>query len=144
MMFRAVLDTNVIVSAFLSRHGIPNAILRQAGIAYQLCLSQEILDETARVLREPRIQRRGGLSEAETVEFLESLRQSAVMISDLPTLDVVADDPDDNVVVACAVAAEADYLVSGDDHLRSLQQYAGIDIVLPAAFHAVLETHSFS
>lgn len=45
---------------------------------------------------------------------------------------VIIDDPDDDAVLACAVAAKADLVVSGDPHLVKLVQYEGIPIVAPA------------
>jgi len=48
--------------------------------------------------------------------------------------DAVDDDPSDDEILACAVEAEADYLVSGDSHLIELGVYDGIDIVEPAEF----------
>jgi len=49
-MLKAVLDTNVLVSALLSNNGIPNQVLRQAKVVYQLFISQEILEEVREVL----------------------------------------------------------------------------------------------
>jgi hypothetical protein len=49
-------------------------------------------------------------------------------------VDVVAADPSDNMVLACAVEGHADYIVSGDTHLLSLREYAGIPIITAAAF----------
>lgn len=57
------------------------------------------------------------------------------MAGDLPTLRVVPDDPEDDVVVATAVAARADYLVTGDRrHLLPLGSYQGIRVVTPRQF----------
>jgi len=57
---------------------------------------------------------------------------------------VVDDDPDDDMVVECAVAGDADYIVSGDSHLQALDTYQDIDIVSPAAFLDIHEQDSRS
>jgi len=138
-MHRAVLDTNVLVSAFLSRSGVPNQILRQVGQSYKLFISKAILEEAERVLHELNIRKRGKLAEGEIQDFLNSLHAAAFVIENPPSLRVIADDPDDDAILACAVAAQADYLVSGDMHLKRLKSYKGIQIVSPSEFHAILQ-----
>jgi predicted nucleic acid-binding protein len=51
---------------------------------------------------------------------------------------VVGDDPDDDMILECAIASAADYIISGDAHLRDLDSFQGIDICSPAAF---LDSH---
>ena len=137
-MLKAVLDTNVLVSAFLSRSGVPNQVLRQAGQSYRLFISQVILEETDRVLHELNIQKRGKLIEEEIQDFLNSLYTVAGVVENPPSLRVIKDDPDDDAILACAVAAQVDYLVSGDVHLKRLKGYKGIRIVSPSDFPAIL------
>ena len=138
-MHRVVLDTNVLISAFLSRSGIPNQILRQVGQSYRLFIGKAILEETERVLHEPNIRKRGKLTEGDIQDFLNSLRAAAFVIENMPSLRVIEDDPDDDAILACALAAQADYLVSGDMHLRRLKSYKGIQIVSPSEFHTILQ-----
>jgi uncharacterized protein len=67
------------------------------------------------------------------------MAQSARMCTVLPDLRVVAGDPDDDPVIATAVAARADYLVTGDRrHLLPLGAYAGTRIVTPRQFFDIL------
>ena len=139
-MLKAVLDTNVLVSGLIKRWrgGIPDQIIRQAD-KFQLCLSEEILEDTHRVLHYPRIQKKYHLSEERIEEYLNDLRSIIFFVKDVPFLDVIKDDPDDNMVLACAVKANADYIVSGDPHLKKLEQYRGIKIVSPRKFLKILE-----
>ena len=60
-------------------------------------------------------------------------------MTDLPEIRVVPDDPDDDMVVATALAAEAEYLVTGDRHLLSLGSYQGVSMLKPARFLEVLD-----
>lgn len=137
-MKKVVLDTNVLVSAFLSNAGVPNQALLQAGITYQLFISYDILEEVERVLRRSRIQRRVQLLGDEIRVFLAAIQSVADVVENPTPLRVIEDDPDDDLILGCAVGAKADYLVSGDTHLRKLRNYRGIQIVSPSEFLAVL------
>jgi len=137
-MLKAVLDTNVLVSALLSNNGIPNQVLRQAKVVYQLFISQEILEEVMEVLLRPRIQRKILLTEEGIQSFLSAIQKVAEMVENLPSLQIIENDPDDDVILACAVKANADYLVSGDIHLRQIGSYKGIRIVSPSEFSAII------
>lgn len=138
-MRKAVLDTNVLISGLLKRgrSGIPDQILRYIA-RFQLFLSEEILEETDRVLHYPRIQKKHNLSDEDIHSYIQYLRSIAIIATDLPTVTVAA-DPDDNIVLACALKAQADYIVSGDPHLKKLKEYQGIQIVPPVEFLKLLE-----
>ncbi len=138
-MLKAVLDTNVLVSALLSAGGIPNQVLRQAGLTYQLFASDKILEEAEEVLRRPRIRERGQLTEDKIREFLAILQTVADIVPDPPSLQVIEDDPDDNIILGCALGAQADYLVTGDMHLKRLGSYEGIRIVSPSEFLTIIK-----
>ncbi|MBI3460427.1 putative toxin-antitoxin system toxin component, PIN family [Candidatus Acetothermia bacterium] len=138
-MQSAVLDTNVLVSGLLKRRrgGIPDQILRQIS-KFRLCLSEDILKETNRVLHYPRIQRKFQLTKEVIQEYLTYLRSIAVWVENIPPLEVIKEDPTDNAVLACAVHAQVDYIVSGDAHLKKLKNYQGIQIIAPAEFLQLL------
>lgn len=105
-----VLDTNVVVSALLQPLG-PSASVVQLALSrvVQPCLSEPILAEYEDVLRRPRLRR-----DAELVErFIASLKGVGALVKPGEAIQVCA-DPDDNVFLECAEAAEADYLVTGN------------------------------
>ena len=136
-MHRAVLDSSVLISAFLTRGGVPDQVLDAAERgAFTLCLSGEILAETASVLfRAPKLQARYGFDPAAAEAFCDGLAAMAEITANLPKLQAVPADPKDDMVVATAVAAKAEYLVTGDrKHLLSLRAYEGIQIVTPRKF----------
>lgn len=54
-------------------------------------------------------------------------------------LQAVPADPDDNLILACAVEGEAEFIVSGDRHLRDLRSFQGIRIVNPTTFLKVIK-----
>jgi putative PIN family toxin of toxin-antitoxin system len=141
-MVRAVLDSSVLVSALITPHGTPGAILDAAERrVFTLCLSPEILAETSRVLtRNPKLQARYGYDQTHVAKFCAGLAAWAQIETNLPELrGVVPLDPKDDAIVATAVKAKADYLVTGDrKHLLALETYESIRIVTPRQFRELL------
>lgn len=104
-----------------------------------MCVSSEILAETAEVLLRPKHQKGRQYPPTEVARFCNALLAVAELVTDLPTLYAVPADPKDDMVVATAVAARADYLVTGDRrHLLPLGSYDGIRIVTPREFLELL------
>ena len=136
---RAVLDTNVLVSAVLSRGGAPDRVLRAwRDGAFELLTSRALLDELERVLARPRIAERLGWVPSESRVFVAALAESAIVADASGQLKVVAADPDNDRVIDAAVEGEADYIVSGDRHLLDLGSYGDIPVVTAAGFAALL------
>jgi putative PIN family toxin of toxin-antitoxin system len=127
---RAVLDTNVLVSAFNKAKGslAPLWLLARER-KYVLVTSPFIVTETARILRN-----RFQWDERRLQDRIRVLVGVSDLVSPKEIPDAVPDDPDDNHVVACAVEGRADLIVSGDRHLLALGQYAGIPVVRPMDF----------
>ncbi len=138
-MLKAVLDTNVLVSGLLKRgrSGIPDQILRKID-KFELFLSTDILEETQQVLHYPRIQKKYRFTEAEIQDYLDYLRAISQIVEGISTLKVIREDPDDDMILACAIQAQADYVVSGDPHLKRLKTYQAIQIISPAEFLKLL------
>ncbi len=67
-------------------------------------------------------------------ELIESLLSIVVVIQDPRIEAVISQDPDDDKILACAVASGARWIVSGDHHLLRLNRFAGIPIVTPKQF----------
>ena len=135
-MPRAVLDSSVLVSAFLTPRGsvarLLHAPLRGR---YELCLSDYILTETAETLLTKSRLRNYAFADADVHAFIRWLLTQAEMVGDLPELRVVIDDPKDDPIIATAVAAKADYLVTDDRaHLLPIREYQGIRIISPRDF----------
>jgi uncharacterized protein len=125
-MIRVVLDTNIIVSALLQPLG-PSAqlFMLALGGAVQLCVSGRVYAEYEEVISRPRFQR----SEDVISSALLAIREQAFWVR--PTEQVkVCPDPDDDIFLECAQAAEADYLVTGNlKHFPA--SWAGTRIVTP-------------
>jgi len=126
---RIVIDTNIWISGLLWR-GAPWELLCLAEAdRVTLCATPSILAELAQVLSYERLQLRLGqlgLTPAEVVGYAMNLAS----VFEVPEGDaIVLADPDDDVFLRCAQAAEASYVVSGDRHLLDLGTYAGIPIL---------------
>lgn len=136
-MPKAVLDSSVLVSAFLTPHGSVVRLLREPlRSRYELCLSEAILTETAEVLlTKQSVRRYATYADGDVRAYIRWLLTEAEMVPDTPAPRVVPNDPKDDPIIAAAVAAKADYLVTGDRaHLLPIGEYTGIRIVSPSAF----------
>lgn len=128
---RLVLDTNIVVSGLLWNN-TPSKLI-DAGLQghIELFTSQALLLELEDVMPRPKLERRvtaSGLSVAQLVARYALLAQSVSPAG----IERVSEDPDDDHVLACAIAAKADLVVSGDSDLLKLGQYQGIPIVSSA------------
>jgi uncharacterized protein len=137
---KVVIDTNVLVSRAISEKRAPAAIFRLIGEgAFEHLVSQAILDEYRSALEYEHVRKLHRRTGAQIITLLSEIEEAATVILPSISLLVIEADPDDNKVLECAVAGGADYIVSGDKHLLSLGEYAGIRILSPAEFLRVLE-----
>ncbi|MBS1249971.1 MAG: hypothetical protein MAG431_01560 [Chloroflexi bacterium] len=137
-----VLDTNVLISALLSPQGVPAKVMnRWEAEEFDVAVSPSLLVELERVLHYPRIRERFQEPQEKINLFLKRLKRVSIHVRPDFRLDVIKDDPDDNRILECALTANASYIISGDDHLLSLERYRGIEILPPVGFLALLELH---
>lgn len=127
---KVVLDTNVYISAILFG-GLCEEILKLAGQgSFELVISKNIIVETESVLKE-----KFKWSKKQISETLTYIKDVAVVINPEISLSVIKEDPSDDKIIECAVAAKADYIVTGDrNHLLPIKEYKGIKIMSPAEF----------
>jgi putative PIN family toxin of toxin-antitoxin system len=128
---RLVLDTNAAVSGLLW-HGNPGKLIdaAQAG-SLILCASAPLLAELHGVLGRQKFAKHLQIRGLTATQIFEGYAALATVVVPAIIPSVIIDDPDDDAVLACAVAAKADLVVSGDPHLVKLVQYEGIPIVAP-------------
>jgi putative PIN family toxin of toxin-antitoxin system len=133
---RTVIDTNVFVSSFFG--GIPRRIIDYwfSG-KFFLCVSRPILREYFDVL---------GRFQFDQEYFFARLltafeKGPNVLFVDHPTeQNWIPGDPADNKFIACAISLHAEYIVSGDLHLRRARQIGGVEIVPPREMLRLIET----
>jgi len=136
----AVVDANVLVSGFVRRNPASAAVrvidAWRAGL-FTLALSDDIIAEVERTLREPYFSLR--LAPKRIADDLALLRSEAIRTTATAQVHGVATHPEDDLVLAAAVSARADYLVTGDTKLLVLGTYQDVRIVGPRAFLDALE-----
>lgn len=133
-MRRVTADSNILISA-LQYGGKPLTLLDMAQDGrVELAISDDILTETLRILRDKFHHTTEWLQDAEN-----HLREITTYVLPAERLDVVTADPDDNRVLECAVAADSEVIVSGDTHLLQLGTFRGIPVMTVAAYLAGFE-----
>lgn len=131
---RAVFDTNLLVS-YLLVHRPPIALLIDEQLAkerFTLVSAPVLLEELARVLRYPRLQRYYDTAQRDRfVALIAALSELVELPEEIPP---ISRDPDDDRVIACAVVGRVDGIVSGDRDLLDLREVGGIPILKAAQF----------
>lgn len=127
MSEKHVLDTNVVISGVISPgppQDVLTANLSESGPTP--IISKPILDEYERKLRQI-----GRVTARDRLRAMGLLRLHSEVVVPEESLSVVADDPDDDKFFEAAVAADADYIVSGDGHALSIESYEGVETISP-------------
>ena len=133
-----MIDTNVIVSGLMRRSGPPAEALNAAKErVFSWIISPHLINEAEGLLSRPHIRRHIALSDEAMAEFFAEVSNVAILVEPGDRLDV-SRDADDNRVLEAAVAGGADFIVTGDRDLLELGMHAGIQIVSPAGFVALL------
>jgi putative PIN family toxin of toxin-antitoxin system len=125
---RILLDTNVLIAAFVSR-GVCSALLEHCVDTHDLVTSMDLLDEY-----HDKLIRKFRLSPETAAGRVALLRSTVQIVTPEPLPSPVCRDPDDDLVLASAVAGECHCIITGDNDLLVLNEYAGIAIVSPAGF----------
>lgn len=128
-----VLDVNICVRGLITR-GSASEIIHGQAHRYTLYLSEFLLAKTAEVARRPHIAQKYRLRGEEVDRYIQRLRNIGVVIPVTTVLHILS-DPEDNQILACAVDAGADYLVTGDPHFAPLQgRYQRVSILDSVTF----------
>ena len=127
---RIVLDTNTLISA-LGWRGRPHRVFRMCVAEdIELVLSPPILEELEQVMEYPKFD----FPEQIKDEFLSQLIASARLVLPVQKVEVILADPLDDKFLEYAIAANADYIVSGDRHLLNVREYESIRIIKASKF----------
>ncbi len=131
-MIKVVLDTNVVISGLLIPGSPPAKILDLwADSQVSVVISPPLVEEYLEVILRPKFAGLGMVHERQGL--IEGLidQQSSVLVVPEVTFHAVTTDPDDNLVLDCAVQGKTDFIVSGDSHLLELRELKGIPVVSP-------------
>jgi len=132
-MLKAVLDTNVVLSAHLNLEGPSKVILDLVFARFFRCfVSNPLLEEYEEVLKRPRF----GRDAREIARSLRLMRNAAILVVPRKKLEITR-DPDDNKVLECALEARVDYVVTGN--IRDFpERFQDIRIIPPRRFMTLL------
>jgi len=142
-VIRAVLDTNQLVSMLIRPGGVADQIRRAwQDQRFVLLTSPALLEEFRRVLTYPKLRRSIRLTTEQERILIQLVMDEAEITPGTLEVHVVAADPADDAVVACAIEGQAGYIVSGDAHLLDFREQAGISIVSARTFLEILNRES--
>jgi putative PIN family toxin of toxin-antitoxin system len=136
---KVVLDTNILASGAISAAGTLSKIIDAwRNGTFRVIVSAPILAELERTLQKPYFRRY--LPEKQSASFLQLVRKRAIVSPITVAVQRIATHPEDDMILATAVSAKADYLVTGDTKLQGVGTYNGVTILSPKQFLDIL-TH---
>jgi hypothetical protein len=132
---RAVIDTNVLISGFISSKSSPAKVLDfWVSDEFEPVVSSDIIKEYSAVLIRDKFSVLGSIEERlSLMNMLLSLDQ-VILVNPQQKINAIKDDPKDNIFLECAVAGDCKLIVSGDQHLLQLQKYKNIEIITARDF----------
>ncbi len=133
-------DVNTLVEATIGPAGALIAAWVEGSLDLVTC--EAIVSEFEDVLRRPHIRGKYARISNETIATSAAALRNYTVFTSPSDIPRVSQDPDDDVVLACAQSGRADYIVSRDPHLLVLEAYQGIPIVTPEAFLPVLRNQT--
>lgn len=142
-MIFAVIDTNVLASGLIrnNKDSPPVQILDAwRGRQFDLAVSQHILSELADILASPYFHRR--LTQQQVTVDMALFQSQAFVTSIIASVQGIATHPEDDLILATAVSASADYLVTGDSQLLQLRSFENVGIVSPREFAQILDSQT--
>lgn len=133
-MIRVVFDTNIIVSGYLWS-GAPRRALNVVLEGHVTLLTSEVLiDEFKDVINRPKFEKRLELLAQTAEQVVLDFLKHVEIVEIAPIPPTITADPDDDMVLACAVSGKADLIVSGDPHLLAQEKFRDIPILTVNAF----------
>lgn len=124
-MLKVVIDTNVFISGVLVEASNPSLVIKAWRMAkkYQLFITEEIIHENLKVMH------RLNVDTEIIVDWDRTIRKNAIFVAPARKIEAIKDDSSDNKFLECAIEVQADYIVSGDKHLKKLVEFEGIKII---------------
>lgn len=126
---RVVIDTNIMVSAYLGG-ALKVIIVSWKSGKFTLVVSDAIADEYREVLQRPKFQ----IEQTELDDFFSLLLDKAEFVIPVETINIVTDDTSDNKFIEAAIAGKSRLIVSGDNHLLELKSFKDIPIITARDF----------
>ena len=133
-MLKVVIDTNVFISGVLVEVGNPSLVIKawKRARKYQLFITEEIIQESLKVMH------RLNVDTGIITDWDKAIRENAISVVPTRKIEAIKEDPSDNKFLECAIEAQADYIISGDKHLKKLVEFEGIKIIDARKFLDIL------
>lgn len=133
-MLKVVIDTNVFISAFYLPESRPaNVVLLARRKTILNLISPQILKEVERIIKKKLL-----WDNSKTEGAVRLIKNFSEEVHPQERLAIIVDDPD-NRILECAVAGQANFIISGDKHLLNLKNFQEINVVTPADFLVAIE-----
>jgi len=129
-----VADTNILVSALLWKGQTTSILHLVRDGKIQIAINGSLLNEFERALCYPKFHQQLSSIGKTTVQIVQEFLEIAVLMDDISIPPTILDDLSDDRVLACAFAASAAMIISGDHHLLTLKRWRGIPIVTARTF----------
>ncbi len=136
---KITVDTNVLISATFWYGDSEKIIAKAENKEIELILSKDIIQEYTEVLQYPEIQDKIKDKHLNFRRPVENIIAIATIVQPSKKLNIVKDDPDDNIILECAKEGEVDYIISRDNHLLRLKEFEGIPIIKPEEFIKIIK-----
>ncbi len=136
-MIKAVIDTVIFVRALIKPAGYNSEIIKRID-EYELFVSADILKELLDVLHRSGLKKKYDPSGIISISDILNILSDATIITPSQKVEICR-DPHDNKFIECAVAANVDFIISGDEDLLSIREYEKIKIVRIDTFLKILD-----
>ena len=130
---KVVLDTNIFISGIFWKGSSNRVITNWKEGKFTLVTSLEAASEIIKILKDFKIK----LSDEMIKEWVDLIVRNSMIVEPKEKIAIVKDDPKDNIFIETAVAGNADYIVSQDNHLLKLKDFRGIKIITPDEFNKI-------
>ena len=130
---KVVLDTNIFISGIFWKGASNKVIINWKEGKFILVTSLRTISEIIKVLKDFKIK----LSDYMIKEWIDLIIKNSIIVEPREKINIVKDDPKDNIFIETAVAGNVDYIVSQDNHLLKLKEFRGIKIITPEEFNKI-------
>ena len=136
---RIIIDTNVLISAF-GWAGKPRLIFEKVlNKEFELIISKKQFNEIKRVLNYPKLK----LTDEQKLQILNNIGSTAKIIETHNNLDIIKEDPIDNMFLEAAIEHNANFIITGDNHILRIKEFQGTKILTPADFLEEISKEKF-
>ena len=130
---KVVLDTNIFISGIFWKGASNKVIFNWKEGKFTLVTSLEAVSEIIKVLKDFKIR----LSDEMIKEWVDLIVRNSIIVEPKERIKIVKDDPKDDLFIETAIAGNADYIISQDNHLLKLKEFRGIKIITPEEFNKI-------